>query len=299
MAKKIGGWRNYTMYERTDSRSNIESYSDAQESIQRLFLRRTLFRIDFQVITEKIQEDVFQYAVNKYRSLFSEQTNEQEHTMNIQINTLRPESSTTSSKLQNVFVLSERKTESCDGRVLKIGRTFIFLEINFNIKSMKIEYINVLQDVINYMKKQCEKMFRPTRIGLRKSNKFYLLDDYNNKLDSIFKKPFFYQVCSEQCNLKESNLVQSYEIEKYIMNYITRYSSGMLEISNTQKLAHLIEFDFDFTSIDKDIIYNINEETWDYMRERIYNFFKSVVRIDTVANLNERSALNEYGIIAF
>ena len=70
MAKKIGGWRNYTMYERTDSRSNIESYSDAQESIQRLFLRRTLFRIDFQVITEKIQEDVFQYAVNKYRSLF-------------------------------------------------------------------------------------------------------------------------------------------------------------------------------------------------------------------------------------
>ena len=83
------------------------------------------------------------------------------------------------------------------------------------------------------------------------------------------------------------------------MNYITRYSSGMLEISNTQKLAHLIEFDFDFTSIDKDIIYNINEETWDYMRERIYNFFKSVVRSDTVANLNERSALNEYGIIAF
>ena len=47
------------MYERTDSTSNIESYSDAQESIQRLFLRRTLFRIDFQVITEKIQEDVF------------------------------------------------------------------------------------------------------------------------------------------------------------------------------------------------------------------------------------------------
>ena len=42
-----------------------------------------------------------------------------------------------------------------------------------------------------------------------------------------------------------------------------------------------------------------NEETWDYMRERIYNFFKSVVRSDTVANLNERSALNEYGIIAF
>lgn len=43
---------------------------------KRIFLRKILYRIDFQLITEKMQEDLFQYAAEKYSQYFSNQGSE-------------------------------------------------------------------------------------------------------------------------------------------------------------------------------------------------------------------------------
>ena len=39
-------------------------------ALQRAFLRKILYRIDFQLITEKIQEELFQYVAEKYSPFF-------------------------------------------------------------------------------------------------------------------------------------------------------------------------------------------------------------------------------------
>ena len=57
---------------------------------KRIFLRKILYRIDFQLITEKMQEDLFQYAAEKYSQYFSNQGSEQENSVDIEINPLSP-----------------------------------------------------------------------------------------------------------------------------------------------------------------------------------------------------------------
>ena len=52
----------------------------------RLFLRKVLYRIDFQLITAKMQEDLFEFVGQNYGDFFSSQGQEMENAIGIEIN---------------------------------------------------------------------------------------------------------------------------------------------------------------------------------------------------------------------
>ena len=98
------------------------------------FLRKVLFRIDFQFIPEQKQEEIYTYIAEKYNDKFSDRGLEQANSVDIEINTNSPEGSIVNTKPQTVYYLVKPKSDVDDGRTIKIGKTFIFLGIRFNIK---------------------------------------------------------------------------------------------------------------------------------------------------------------------
>lgn len=58
---------------------------------KRVFLRKVLYRIDFQFITEQKQEDIYSYIAEKYGDYFSDRGCEQGNAVDIEINTNSPE----------------------------------------------------------------------------------------------------------------------------------------------------------------------------------------------------------------
>ena len=84
-------------------------------AINRIFLRKILYRIDFQLITEKLQEDLFQYVAENYSEYFSEQGNEQTNSVNIEINPSYPSPPQMNMRPQNIFVLTQQKDNNHDG----------------------------------------------------------------------------------------------------------------------------------------------------------------------------------------
>lgn len=268
---------------------------------KRIFLRKILYRIDFQLITEKMQEELFQYIAEKYSEYFSNQGSEQENSVDIEINPLALGIPKMNTRLQNVFVLTHPKSDHSDGRVIKIGKTFIYLELDLNIESMNISYYEWFSDIVDHIKSN--PMFRPIRVGLRKFNLFYILDKDKQSLDEIFQIPFFTNANVDTFELSQMNTAQVYDTENYTLNFSRDYSTGNLsnaKIDNT--LAHLIAFDFDLYSMDKSILDEFVKNPKNgliTMNDKIYQFFTHVVSGDIIKLINDGDLLEQYNVLPF
>lgn len=268
------------------------------KKIQRVLLRKILFRVDFQFIPESIQDDIFKFAIQNYGQYFSYRTSEQERAISIEVDASNFEQPRTDAKMQNVFVLSEQKTQSTDGRRLKIGKTFIFLEVDFNIESMRIRYSEIFQNVIDYAKKSCNGTFRPVRVGLRKFNRFLLYHQDIAMLDKIFVDSFFDNI-DDRYELKNCNAVRTYEFGEYTLNYINEYDTGVLQQDEEEVRGHLISFDFDIYSLKEDTVNHLNNNIWSDMGQHIYNFYSGIIREEVVNALKTDSGWREYKIIPY
>ena len=107
---------------------------------KRVFLRKVLYRIDFQFITEQKQEEIYSFIAEKYGDFFPDRGREQNNTVDIEINANSPEFPTFNSRPQTVYYLVHPKNETQDGRTIKIGRTFVFLDIDLGIDSEHLPY---------------------------------------------------------------------------------------------------------------------------------------------------------------
>lgn len=270
-------------------------------AINRVFLRKILYRIDFQLIAEKLQEDLFQYMAENYSDYFSEQRNEQTNSVNIEINPLYPTPPQMNMRPQNIFVLTQQKDDGHDGITLKIGKTFIYLELDLNIATMNIPYYKWFSDIISFIKKS--KMFKPTRIGLRKFNLFYILDENICYLDKIFKVPFSSNIHDDNFELENSNNMQVYNAENYSLNFSREYSTGNLSNATIDdKLAHLIAFDFDLYSTQQTVLNDFvqnSEKELTKMNDIIFKFFSNTVKDDIIEQINNGNMLDGYGVIPF
>lgn len=271
--------------------------------LRRIFLRKILYRIDFQLITEKLQEELFEYAVNQYSEYFSHQDSIQER---VPVMAIDEESDASveprmNSKEQKVFVLSEPKRETNDGRNLRIGKTFICLELNLNTESMNIAYSEWLADIINHM--QDNPVFRPMRVGLRKYNLFYILDKHKENINDIFKINFFSEVFSPDFTLHQFENMQVYDSEDYRLNFSKKYSTGKLSNDTVDnELAHLISFDFDLYSNEPHVLEMFVKEPSEavtMMNTNIFNFFKEIIQEDVLEKIQAGDSLEEYCVIPF
>ena len=268
-------------------------------ALQRAFLRKILYRIDFQLITEKIQEELFQYVAEKYSPFFSNQRNELENSVDIEINPLSSNIPKMNTRRQNVFVLTHPKKKGEDGRTIKIGKTFILLELDLDIVSHNISYYEWFSDIIAHIKENA--MFRAVRIALRKFNLFYILDEHKQYLNDIFQISFLKETNVDKFELEQMNEVQVYNISKYKLNFSREYSTGILNNNNiNNKLAHLIAFDFDLYSTQSDIINQFIESPKEgliEMNENIYKFFTSIIKDDIITKINKGELLEQFKII--
>ena len=136
----------------------------------RVFLRKILYRIDFQLITEKIQEELFEFVTQEFENFFSYKQQELENSIGIEINAGKIEQSKINQRAQPVFVFTQPQTPECDGRELKIGRTFLLLEVSLNLKTMGISYYEWFSKIVEKLREK--PMFRLSRIGLRLRSRF-------------------------------------------------------------------------------------------------------------------------------
>ena len=268
---------------------------------KRIFLRKILYRIDFQLITEKMQEELYQYIAEKYNAFFSNQGSEQENAADIEINPLVSSLPKMNTRMQNVFVLTQFKGENNDGRTIKIGKTFIFLELDLNITSMNISYYEWFSDIVSHIKNN--SMFKLTRIGLRKFNLFYILDCDKKQLEEIFQTPFFSEVNTDTFGLNQVNTVQVYNADNYTLNFSREYTSGNLSTASfTDQPAHLIAFDFDLYSTDPATLNQFLQNTQECltsMNDHIYQFFSHVVNDNIIEKINNGDLLDEFKVIPF
>lgn len=268
---------------------------------KRIFLRKILYRIDFQLITEKMQEELFQYAAEKYSQYFSNQGSEQENSVDIEINPLSSRIPKMNTRLQNVFVLIHPKNDDSDGRTIKIGKTFIYLELDLNIVSMNLPYYEWFSDIVDHIK--TNPMFRPTRVGLRKFNLFYILDEDKQSLEEIFRMPFFTNADVDAFELSQTNTAQVYNTENYTLNFSREYSTGNLSnASIDNKLAHLIAFDFDLYSTEQSTLDEFIQNPKNgliKMNDKIYQFFTHVVNDNIVYLINGGDLLERYKVLPF
>ena len=263
---------------------------------KRIFLRKILYRIDFQFIPEKRQEDIYSFIAEKYGKFFSDRGCEQGNAVDIEINTNSLETPKLNSRLQTVYYLINPKGEKGDGRTIKIGKTFIFFDIDLGIESEKLPYYTWFSEIVKYLNTM--DLFNPTRIGLRKFNTFYILDEDIHQLEYIFKLPFFEMIKDEEFTLDQFDNGATYS-----MNFSKGYSTGILNNSEIEnKMAHQITFDFDLFSDKLQEIESFCKDAkqgLENMNEKIYNFFKKVIQDDICEKINSGDLLKEYGIIPF
>ena len=146
-------------------------------------------------------------------------------------------------------------------------------------------------------------MFKPTRIGLRKFNLFYMLDENISNLDKIFKVPFSSNVQVDDFELENSNNMQVYNTANYSLNFSREYSTGLLSNSNAQDaLSHLIAFDFDLYSIQQLLLNSFvqnPEKELKKMNDLIFKFFSNTVQDEIINQISNGDMLEDYGVIPF
>ena len=259
---------------------------------KRVFLRKVLYRIDFQFITEQKQEEIYCYIAEKYGEYFSDRG--YENVVDVESNknfNFRP---------QVVYYLSYPKTEG-DGRVIKIGKTFVFLDIDLGITSSNLPYRAWFADIINYLDGM--KIFRPTRIGLRKYNTFFMLNKSIKNINNIFKIPFFEDVKESSFMLDNFNNLQVYNSEDYSMNFSRNFSTGLLNNNDiNNEMAHQISFDFDLFNEKPEVLSDFckdAEQGLKDMNDKISNFFKEIISDEVFERVSAGDLLEDYGVIVF
>lgn len=269
----------------------------------RVLLRKILYRIDFQLITEKIQEELFEFVTQEFEKFFSYKQQELENSIGIEINAGQIEQSKINQRAQPVFVFAQPQTPECDGRELKIGRTFLLLEVSLNLKTMGISYYEWFSKIVEKLREK--PMFRLSRIGLRKFNSFFVLDSHRETLNNIFIIDYLSEAKNERFILDSFEKRQVYNNTPYTMQFSRAYSSGNLknELLNIQdEPAHMIAFDFDLFTTDLDEMseFVVNAKTGlEKMNNLIYDFFTSVIREDVVKKINQGDLLEDYHVIPF
>lgn len=269
----------------------------------RVLLRKILYRIDFQLITEKMQEELFEFVAQEFSEFFSYQQQELENAIGIEINANQIEQSRINHKAQPVFVISQPQTSECDGRQLKIGRTFLILEVSLNLKTMGISYYEWVSKIVERLNQK--PMFRLSRIGLRKFNTFYVLDAHREVLDQIFLINYLSETKHNDFSIDSFENMQVYNNMPYTMNFLRTYSSGNLKnehLNIQDEPAHMIAFDFDLFTTDLDEMseFLVDAKTGlEKMNNLIYSFFKSVVQEEILEKINQGDLLEDYHIIPF
>lgn len=268
---------------------------------KRVFLRKVLYRMDFQFITEQKQEDIYSFITEKYGDYFSDRGCEQGNAVDIEINTNSLEMPQFSSRPQSVYYLIQPKNDTADGRTIKIGKTFIFLDIDLGIESEYLPYYTWFAEIIDFLNEM--KIFRPTRIGLRKFNTFFMLDKNMEKMNEIFALPFLESVNESSFALDHFNNLQVYNGAEYSLNFSRGFSTGLLNnISIKNELAHQITFDFDLFSDKSDVLDVFCKDAkhgLEYMNDIIYRFFEKIISKDICNKINSGDLLSEYGVIPF
>lgn len=268
---------------------------------KRVFLRKVLYRIDFQFITEQKQEEIYSYIAEKFSSYFPDRGCEQTNALDIELNANSSEFPTFNSRPQTVYYLVHPKNETQDGRTIKIGKTFVFLDIDLGIVSEHLPYYTWFSDIVNYLKEL--KLFSPTRIGLRKFNSFYILNKNIEDMKTIFAMPFFENIEISQFTLDHFNNVQVYVGADYSMNFSRSFSTGLLRNEHIDnEVAHQINFDFDLFSDKEEILNNFCKDAkqgLEDMNHRIYDAFETFVAHDICEKINSGDLLTEYGVIPF
>lgn len=270
---------------------------------KRIFLRKVLYRLDFQFITEQKQEAIYSYIVEKYGEYFDNHGCEQENAFDVEINPELPSTSKFSTRTQNVYFMSKNKGECGDGRTIKIGRTFIFFDIDLAIENEQLPYYAWFADIVIFISQTLKKMFKPIRMGLRKFNHFYILDKNIGVLDSIFKGKFIDGVTTENFELDRFENQQVYTGKDYSINYIRNYSTGLLNNNEcTNELAHLVNFDFDVFADRNDVLFEFCKDAnngLQKMNSFIYELFTAIIEEEVVNRINKGDMLREYNIIPF
>lgn len=270
---------------------------------KRVFLRKVLYRIDFQLITEKMQEDLFAFVGQNFGKYFLSHSQEMETPIEIEVNFNQFEKTKLNQKNQPVFVFSFPHTPENDGRQLKIGRTFLFLELTLALESMNIPYYEWMSEIVAHL---CQNpMFRLSRIGLRKFNSFFILDIHKNTLTDLFSVQYLSQVNSEEFNLDSFQEMQVYNNLPYTLNFHKTYSTGNLNNENLKienQLAHLVAFDFDLFTTDLDELLEFAKDakkSLAKMNTLIYKFFVNVFKADIIERINAGDLLEDHHIIPF
>lgn len=270
---------------------------------KRVFLKKVLYRMDFQLIPERTQEDLFDFVDQNFGKYFLVKEQEMESSIGIEINPDQIEQSKLNQKAQPVFVLSSPKSQNDDGRKMKIGRTFLFLELTLNLYSMNIPYYEWMSKIVNHLFET--SAFRLSRIGLRKFNSFYILDSHKKALDDLFSNQYVSQINCDGFNLDNFQEMQVYTNLPYILNFQKKYSSGELNnesLEITKQPAHLIDFDFDLFTVDLD---ELNEFARDAkaelekMNNLIYDFFLKTIKPNIIEKINSGDLLKDYHVILF
>lgn len=193
---------------------------------KRVLLHKILYRIDFQLIAEKCKEKLFEYVSNEFGASF---TNTQQEMLLPNTDEASADPSCQSlirQKAQPVIVFKHPQTPDCDGRTLKIGRTFLFLELLLNLNTMQIPYYEWIGKIVSNL--QENPMFRLSRVGLRKFNSFYMLDRYIHSLKDLLSIAFLSDINNDDYKLDNTESTQIYSREKYALRFHKTCSSGIL-----------------------------------------------------------------------
>ena len=270
-------------------------------SPNRLFLKKVLYRVDFQFITERMHEEVYSFIAEQYGQFFSEQSEELANEIDVEINAAYIEQPKVNRKSQPVFIFSHPKSDECDGRTLKLGRTFFYLELELTTSTMGIPYYDWIANIISFLSSY--SIFRLTRVGLRKFNNFFILDASKHRLNDIFSIDYITGAPCEDFNLDQFSNRQIYVSDQYTLCFSRNYSSGQLSndyLGISNELAHLVAFDFDLFTTADDNLAALKTNASDAllkMNSTILAFFNSIIREEIIAKLDTGEQLHEYEII--
>ena len=269
----------------------------------RVFLRRVLYRIDFQLITEKMQEDLFAFVGQNFGDYFDTQGQEMESAIGIEINPDQIEQSRFNQKAQPVFVFSSPQNQDTDGRELKIGRTFLFLDLKLSLQLTQVPYYEWMSKIVAHLFES--RMFRLSRIGLRKFNSFFILDSHKEKLNNLFSIQYLSQVDCDGFGLDSFQEMQIYNNQQYTLNFQKKYSTGKLNnesLSIVDQPAHLIAFDYDLFTTDLDELDAFAKDAkagLEKMNGLIYSFFSKTINSDIIDLIKAGDLLEDYHVIPF
>ena len=221
----------------------------------------------------------------------------------VEIDVAIPEKPKINRKSQAVFVFRQPRTDDCDGRTLKLGRTFCFLELDLRQETMGILYYDWIAKIIEKLKTY--QIFSLTRVGLRKYNNFFILDCDKARLDDIFKIDYLSNITCDDFELDNFANMQEYIYGDYRLRFTKSYSSGILS-NQTMKidneLGHQISFDFDmYTEADR-ALDKFTEDASKHLEDinaNIRTFFNRCINDEIIEKLDAGEDLKEYGVIAF